>query len=81
MTADELLVKAFSSALDIPPKEINDSLNYNDNKDWDSTAHMILVAQLEADFDVMFEVDDIIDMNSFSKAKEILQKYNDKLLF
>jgi len=75
MTATNKLVNAFSIALEIEESEANESLKYNENKRWDSTAHMILIAQLEADFDVMFEVDDIIDMSSFVKAKELLEQH------
>jgi hypothetical protein len=36
---------------------------------------MLLVAELEDSFDLMLDTDDIIDMNSFAKAKQILAKY------
>jgi acyl carrier protein len=36
---------------------------------------MILIAELEDQFDVMLDTDDIIDMSSVGKAKEILGKY------
>jgi len=75
MTATNKLVNAFAVALEIEKNEANDNLQYNEDKRWDSTAHMILIAQLEDDFDVMFEVDDIIDMSSFVKAKELLEKH------
>jgi len=39
---------------------------------WDSIAHMHLVAELEAGFDVMLDTDQVIDLSSFAKAKEIL---------
>ncbi len=81
MTALQKLTNAFISALEIEPTAVNDSLEYNNNKRWDSTAHMILIAQLEADFDVMFEVDDIIDMSSFTKAKSLLKYYKPELVF
>jgi len=79
MTDNIKLIHAFSIALELPEHEVNDGLEYSSHKKWDSTAHMILVAQLENDFDVMFEIDDIIDMSSFAKAKEILLKYDEKL--
>jgi hypothetical protein len=36
---------------------------------------MTLVAGIDMEFDTMLEMDDIIDMSSFGKAKEILMKY------
>lgn len=43
---------------------------------WDSIGHMNLVAVLEETFDIRFEIDDIIDLSSFSKGIEILNKLN-----
>lgn len=42
---------------------------------WDSVGHMTLVANLEDAFDIMMETDDIIDLSSYEKGKEILKKY------
>ena len=69
------LQQVFADVLDIPPEQVVDSLAYNSIETWDSTAHMLLVAELEDSFDLMLDTDDIIDMNSFAKAKLILAKY------
>ena len=37
---------------------------------------MTLVAALEDTFDIMLETDDIVDLSSFEKGMEILQKYD-----
>ena len=39
---------------------------------WDSVGHMSLIANLEEAFDIMMEMDDIIDLSSYEKGKEIL---------
>ncbi len=75
MNSAETLYQAFASSLDVDLSEINDDLAYNSFPKWDSTAHMILVAEIEAQFDIMLDTDDIIDMSSVAKAKEILSKY------
>jgi acyl carrier protein len=36
---------------------------------------MSLVAAIEDTFDIMMEMDDIIDLSSYGKGKEILKKY------
>lgn len=41
---------------------------------WDSIGHMNLIATLEETFGIQFEIDDIIDLSSFEKGKEILTK-------
>jgi len=72
---EERLKKVFKEALEIEEDIINDDLKYNEIPQWDSVAHMNLVAEIENEFDIMLETDDIIDMSSFKKAKEIVSKY------
>ena len=76
MSTNEQLQSAFAESLGIEPTQVIDSLSYNSIVEWDSTAHMILIAELENEFKVMFDTDDIIDMSSVAKAKEILAKYD-----
>jgi acyl carrier protein len=75
MDNNQRLYNCFAAALSIPVEQVSDNLTYNAIKEWDSVAHMGLVAELEKVFEVMFDTDDIIDMNSVARAREILQKY------
>ena len=75
MNNTERLINVFTQALAISVDIINDDLQYNSIKEWDSTAHMALVAKIESEFDIMMDIDDIIDMSSVGKSKEILAKY------
>jgi acyl carrier protein len=69
------LIQAFVTALAIPVEQVVPELGYGQIKEWDSTAHMMLIAELETIFDVMLDTDDIIDMSSYEKARQILTKY------
>jgi acyl carrier protein len=75
MSASEKLVKAFAEGLQIKPDQVVDALKYQEIRQWDSVGHMAMIAALEAEFDIMLDTDDIIDMSSVGKAKEILAKY------
>lgn len=66
----EVFIKTF----DIE-EDILQDLKYQDIEAWDSVGHMGLVAALEDSFDIMLDPDDIIDLSSFKKGKEILFKY------
>ncbi len=68
--------KAFVSSLSINETLLKDDLEYNTITEWDSIGHMSLVSELENEFNITFETDDIIDFSSFKKGKEILKKYN-----
>ena len=75
MTNPEKYLNAFVAALEVPAGEAP-HLVYGQSKAWDSVGHMTLVAALEDAFDIMMEMDDIIDLSSFEKGKEILRKYD-----
>lgn len=67
--------KAFVKSLTLDEKKINDDLKYNDIPEWDSIGHMTLISELESEFGISMETDDIIDFSSYKKGKEILKKY------
>jgi acyl carrier protein len=78
MTNLEKYEKAFAETMSISKNELA-ALKYQDIPEWDSVGHMELIAVLEETFDIMFDTDDIIDLSSFEKGKEILKKYNVEL--
>jgi acyl carrier protein len=69
------LYHSFSVALNIAVEQVNDELAYQGISEWDSITHMILISQLEDDFSISIDTDDVIDMSSLTKAQEILTKY------
>lgn len=75
MTNLEKYTNAFVQSFEITPEEAK-SLKYQDIKAWDSVGHMGLVAAIEEAFDIMMETEDIIDLSSYDKGKEILAKYD-----
>lgn len=72
----ERLREVFSRALEIDKEKVVESLEYNSIPEWDSVAHMGLVAAIDSAFDIMLDTDDVIDMSSFGVAREILKKYD-----
>jgi acyl carrier protein len=75
MNNSEKLINSFSLALEIDASVVTDSLEYQSISQWDSISHMILISQIEEDFDVSIDTDDVIEISSVSKAKEILSKH------
>ena len=70
--------KVFIESFEIEEDILND-LKYQDIDQWDSLGHMSMIAALEDEFDIMFEMDDIIDFSSFTKGIETLAKYDIKI--
>lgn len=73
MTNLEKYAKVFCETLEISEEKLA-NLQYQDVELWDSVGHMTLIANLEEEFDIMFETDDIIDLSSYEKGMEILTK-------
>lgn len=69
------LEQIFADALGIPVEQVCDALTYQGIPQWDSVAHMGLIAQLEDHYGLLLDTDDIIDMSSVIKAREILTKH------
>lgn len=76
MNNEQKLREIFAEALQIDVEQVTDTLSYNGIPEWDSIAHMALIAEIDNAFDTMLDTDDVLDMSSFAKAKEILVKYD-----
>ena len=74
MSNEEKLRNAFMSTFNVDSEVITDELKYREIPQWDSLAHMKLIAALEETFDVMFETEQVLDMSSYAMAREILAK-------
>ena len=74
MTNEEKYTQAFMQTFEIDESTAK-NLKFQDIPAWDSVGHMGLVAALEETFDIMLEPDDIVDLSSFAKGKELLGKY------
>lgn len=75
MTNLEKLNQAFCESFEVEESQLKE-LEYQAVESWDSVGHMTLVAALEEAFDIMMEMDDIIDMSSYEKAIELMKKYD-----
>ena len=71
----EIYKNAFIESFEITD-DLLETLEYQSIVNWDSVGHMTLIASLEVGFDIMMEMDDIIDFSSFKKGKELLNKYD-----
>ena len=76
MNNEQRLREIFAEALGIEQAQVTDELAYNTIPEWDSIAHMALISEIDDVFDTMLDTDDVLDMSTFAKAKEILEKYD-----
>ena len=75
----ELLKKynqIFCETFDVDEAELNDSFDNESIEKWDSIGHMNLISEIEEEFDIMLDGEDIMDFQSYKKGIEILKKYD-----
>tara|TARA_A100001011_G_C14319535_1_gene849796 strand:+ start:7997 stop:8236 length:240 start_codon:yes stop_codon:yes gene_type:complete len=65
--------KVFIDTFNIDNSKL-ENLEYNKIDEWDSIGHMTLVAAIEEQFKITMETDDVIDLSSFKRGKQILYK-------
>lgn len=67
---------AFVQVFGAKAEELHDNYGKDTVEEWDSVHQLSLIAQFEEDFDIMFDPEDIMEMTSYAKGKEILAKYD-----
>jgi len=74
MENEKKYAAAFAESLDIDVQVLNDAFAYDSIPEWDSIGHMGIIAALEEAFDIMMETDDILNLSTYLKGKEILRE-------
>jgi acyl carrier protein len=69
------LESVFSEVFSLPESAVHDGLVLRDIANWDSLAHMMLIARLEEKFRVQFNGDEIADMATVGDARSALRRY------
>jgi len=70
----ERLRAVFVEALDLGADVDVENLKYREIASWDSVGHMSLVAAIEDEFGIRLETDQVIDLNSFQVAGELVKE-------
>ena len=72
---DDRLKSVFSVVFEMPIEEINNESSPGSIELWDSLKHMNLVIALEEEFNIQFDDEEILEIQSFSLIKSTLLKY------
>ena len=74
MGIKEKLTEIISNQFEISKKEITNELKMGDIEKWDSLGHINLMVQIEMDFEIMFEPEDLAVLISFDLIFNKLSK-------
>ena len=66
---------AFVQVFGAKVEELNDNYGKETVGEWDSVHQLSLISEMEEAFDIMFDPEDIMEMTSYAKGKELLAKY------
>ena len=69
------IVEIVSKILLIDKEELTEEISRKDYEAWDSMTHLVIISELEQNFDIILSDDDITAMNTISDIKTILAKY------
>lgn len=68
--------KVFCEIMQVDEDQLT-GLKFKESEYWDSVGHMMLIAALEDEFDIMLEPEDMMSITSYEQGKEILSRtYN-----
>jgi acyl carrier protein len=70
---------AFVQVFGAKVEDLNDNFGKDTVDEWDSVHQLSLIAEFEEVFDIMFDPEDIMDMTSYVKGKDLLKKYEVEL--
>jgi len=64
----------FSNVFEVDITEV-DNIEYQSVEAWDSIGHMMMISELESEFGISIEMDDVIVISKISECFDILKKY------
>ena len=69
------LNQIFFTVLELDDQYSLEELNSENFKKWDSLAHVLLIAAIESEFNIMIEVSDYENLTSYSAVKSLLMNF------
>lgn len=76
MTNLEKYNGVFTECFQAEEAALNENFTNEKVSEWDSIGHMNLIAMLEETFNIFFESEDIMELDSYESGKAILKKYD-----
>ncbi len=68
------LRRILAEAIELEPDEIDNSSSPDVTPEWDSFAHMNMVAVIEKEYGISLTLDEVIEMQSLPKIVEVVSR-------
>lgn len=69
----------FISVFNVTAEDLNKDFKIDNVDNWDSITQLNLVTDIEDQFDIMLDTEDILGFKSYEEGKEIIAKYDIEL--
>ncbi|MGD9396205.1 MAG: acyl carrier protein [Candidatus Thorarchaeota archaeon] len=69
---DDKLLEILSKVLLLDKDKITDDLRRKDFEPWDSMAHLVIVSEIENEFEMFFEDEEVVDLWTLGDIKKVL---------
>lgn len=70
----ERLNRVFREVFDDDTITVNDSTTASDIEDWDSLMHITLISAVEDEFDISFNMKDVVKMKNVGDMADIIEQ-------
>lgn len=76
MTNLDKLNKVFAEVFEVNEDQLDSDFSLENVDNWDSVTQLSLVSDIEDEFDIMLDSEDILEFKSYDIAKQIVSKYD-----
>ncbi|MFQ5671491.1 MAG: acyl carrier protein [Nitrospinales bacterium] len=71
---DDKLRTILAQAIDVDAEELTDESSPDTMPEWDSFAHLNMVASIEQEYGISLTLEEVIEMQSLPKIKEVIAR-------
>ena len=75
MNNKERIFKTISIALEVKEEMLSEDTAIGDFPNWDSMGHMIIISELEKEFDIKFDPEDMMEFEDIGDMIESIEAY------
>lgn len=69
---EDKLLEILSKVLLLEKEAIKDDLRRKDFEPWDSMAHLVIVSEIENEFEIFFDDEEVVDLWTVGDIKRVL---------
>lgn len=70
---EDKLLEILSKVLLLDKDKITDDLRRKDFEPWDSMAHLVIVSEIENEFEMFFDDEEVVDLWTVGDIKKVLE--------